>query len=165
MLIPVFALGRAQELCILLETYWYELKEVINIDYPVREYLFLEELFTVLSQGKNELKSSNFFLDWTHGKGWVLLTYVIIQGALYIPALPDEVFTLISRPIIIINYSSRGQTRRFVIRLYRETCLTLSTLRCVAGAILFVLYFHVYDRACWYIVQSSYNTFIRLLRV
>ena len=76
-------------------------KSEINIDYPVREFLFLEELFTVLSQGKNELKSSNFFFDWTHRKGWgkmhisstiwALLTYVIIQGALYIPALPDEV--------------------------------------------------------------------------
>ena len=66
-------------------------KSEINIDYPVREFLFLEELFTFLSQGKNELKSSNFFLDWTHRKGWMLLTYVIIQGALYIPALPDEV--------------------------------------------------------------------------
>jgi integrator complex subunit 11 len=38
-LIPVFALGRAQELCILLETYW----ERMNLQYPIYFSLGLTE--------------------------------------------------------------------------------------------------------------------------
>ncbi|XP_059046661.1 integrator complex subunit 11 [Achroia grisella] len=54
-LIPVFALGRAQELCILLETYW----ERMNLKYPVYFALGLTE------------KANNYykmFITWTNQK-------------------------------------------------------------------------------------------------
>lgn len=54
-LIPVFALGRAQELCILLETYW----ERMNLKYPVYFAVGLTE------------KANNYykmFITWTNQK-------------------------------------------------------------------------------------------------
>jgi integrator complex subunit 11 len=54
-LIPVFALGRAQELCILLETYW----ERMNLKYPIYFALGLTE------------KANNYykmFITWTNQK-------------------------------------------------------------------------------------------------
>ncbi len=55
MLIPVFALGRAQELCILLETYW----ERMQLQYPIYFSLGLTE------------KANNYyqlFITWTSQK-------------------------------------------------------------------------------------------------
>lgn len=54
-LIPVFALGRAQELCILLETYW----ERMNLKYPIYFAVGLTE------------KANNYykmFITWTNQK-------------------------------------------------------------------------------------------------
>lgn len=54
-LIPVFALGRAQDFCILLETYW----ERINLKYPIYFALGLTE------------KANNYyklFITWTNQK-------------------------------------------------------------------------------------------------
>ena len=54
-LIPVFALGRAQELCILLETYW----ERMQLQYPIYFSLGLTE------------KANNYyqlFITWTSQK-------------------------------------------------------------------------------------------------
>ena len=59
-LIPVFALGRAQELCILLETYW----ERMNIKAPIYFSMGLTEKVS-----KYNLKHIYLLLFRTHGKG------------------------------------------------------------------------------------------------
>ena len=70
-LIPVFALGRAQELCILLESYWDRMK----LDVPIYFTAGLgEESFTCLNYKSTSFlaeKATNYyklFVNWTNEK-------------------------------------------------------------------------------------------------
>ena len=58
-LIPVFALGRAQELCILLETYW----ERMNLKVPIYFTLGLTEKVIMLSRNNNNNNITLFAMN------------------------------------------------------------------------------------------------------
>ena len=81
-LIPVFALGRAQELCILLETYW----ERMNLKVPIYFSLGLTEkvlkpehfVLHLLHLAENTYKSGNTITIFTHSgliKGHLAIWY------------------------------------------------------------------------------------------
>lgn len=64
-LIPVFALGRAQELCILLETYW----ERMNLKVTLSNYLCRNDFFTL----SNNRVGPHLFCCWFDRKSQQLL--------------------------------------------------------------------------------------------
>ena len=79
----------------------------------------------VLSQGKNELKSSNLLFNWVNRKG--ISTVHLLSCNTSVTLSDQNIFCF--RQINIINYLSHGPIRRFEILLYRETCSTSNTLR------------------------------------
>ena len=80
-LIPVFALGRAQELCILLETFWYQHTHLPSPPSESHELCF--------PQGQNEPEVSHILLYWTHREGrcgllvFVIYSFFLLQANHY----------------------------------------------------------------------------------